>query len=123
MKFKSSRKYLLAKTEALEDFPFGDDVHVFKVCNKMFATLALGKMGKGKDYYWMNLKCDPEEAFHLRDIFKAVIPGYHMNKTHWNTIILDGTIPQGEIERMMDNSYALVVKSLTKAQRLRLELY
>ena len=70
----------------------------------------------------MNLKCDPEEAFHLRDIFEAVIPGYHMNKTHWNTIILDSSIPKGEIQRMMDNSYALVVKSLTKAQKLKLDL-
>ncbi len=122
MDFKLSRKYLLNKKESVEDFPFGEDVHVYKVCKKMFATLAKGKMGKGKDHYWMNLKCDPDEAFHLRGIFESVIPGYHMNKTHWNTIILDGSIPKGEIERMMDNSYNLVVKSLTKAQRQRLEL-
>ncbi len=119
MDFELSRHYLLNKPDAEECFPFGDDVNVYKVCNKMFATLGLLK---GKAHYWMNLKCDPEEAFHLRDIFDAVIPGYHMNKTHWNSIILDGTIPKGEIERMIDNSYALVVKSLTKAQKLRLQL-
>jgi len=75
-------------------------------------------MGKGKslaaekDYWWMNLKCDPEEAVMLRDIFVAVIPGYHMNKRLWNTVILDGSIPQGEIERMMDNSFQLVVSNM-----------
>ena len=91
---------------------------------KMFATLALGKMGKGDDEgnldWWMNLKCDPDEASALRDIFKSVIPGYHMNKRLWNTIILDGTIPSGEIERMIDNSFALVVSKLPKKQQLGL---
>lgn len=74
--------YLLAKPEAQLTYPFGDDVKVFKVKNKMFATLSLGKMGKGDDKqtWWMNLKCDPEEALMLRDIFPAIIPGYHMNK-------------------------------------------
>jgi len=62
----------------------------------------------------MNLKCDPDEASALRDIFAAVIPGYHMNKRLWNTIILDGSIPQGEIERMIDNSFMLVVNKMTK---------
>jgi predicted DNA-binding protein (MmcQ/YjbR family) len=64
-------------------YPFGDDVKVFRVKTKMFATLALGKMGKGdgdKQDWWLNLKCDPEEALMLRDIFLAIIPGYHMNK-------------------------------------------
>jgi len=115
-----AKKYLLSKPETLEDFPFGDDVSVFKVKGKMFATLALGT-GNEKDtgskmagYYCMNLKCDPEEAAMLRDIFSSVIPGYHMNKKLWNTIILDGSIPQGEIERMIDNSYMLVVSKMTK---------
>jgi len=69
----------------------------------------------------MNLKCDPAEAFILRDIFESVKPGYHMNKAHWNTVILDQSIPQGEIERMIDNSYSLVFKGLKKAERTRLE--
>ena len=70
----------------------------------------------------MNLKCDPDEANALRDVFVAVIPGYHMNKKHWNTVILDGTIPVSEIERMIDRSYGLVVKGLKKAERQALEL-
>jgi len=117
MDFKSSKQYLLSKPESYECFPFGDDVFVYKVCNKVFAILAQGKMGKGNEHYWINLKCDPEEAFHLRDIFEAVIPGYHMNKTHWNTIILNGSIPKGEIERMMDNSFMLVVSKMTKKEQ------
>ena len=82
----------------------------------MFATLIF------KNGFWsMNLKCDPEEAVMLRDVFEAIIPGYHMNKAHWNTVILDESIPQGEVERMIDNSYALVVKGLRKVERRQLE--
>ena len=112
--------YMLEKPETRIDYPFGEDVKVFKVKNKMFATLSFGKGnekdtdGKMAGHYCMNLKCDPEEAVMLRDIFSAVIPGYHMNKAQWNTIILDGSIPQGELERMMDNSYLLVVSKMTK---------
>jgi len=113
----SAHQYLLAKLETVVEQPFGEGVDVYKVKGKMFATLALGKMGKADDEnhdWWMNLKCEPEEAIMLRDIFPAVIPGYHMNKKLWNTIILDGSIPQGEIERMIDNSFKLVVSKMTK---------
>ncbi|OUR80593.1 hypothetical protein A9Q75_10210 [Colwellia psychrerythraea] len=109
--------YLLNKPETTLDFPFGEEVKVFKVKNKMFATLALGKMGKGdgeKKDWWMNLKCNPDEAVMLRDIFPSIIPAYHMNKRLWNTVILDGSVPQGEVERMMDNSFKLVVSKMTK---------
>lgn len=114
--------YLLQKPETELTYPFGQEVEVFKVKGKMFATLALGKMGKGDNnngekenaHWWMNLKCEPSEALILRDIFSAVLPGYHMNKQHWNTIILNGTIPRGEIERMIDNSFLLVVKKMPK---------
>jgi predicted DNA-binding protein (MmcQ/YjbR family) len=113
-----AKNYLLSKPFTLETFPFGEGVAVFKVKDKMFATLALGKMGKSQDknkpIWWMNLKCDPQEAIMLRDIFTAVIPGYHMNKVHWNTLKLDGSIPSGEVERMMDNSFDLVVSKMTK---------
>ncbi|MBV1909304.1 MAG: MmcQ/YjbR family DNA-binding protein [Kangiellaceae bacterium] len=112
------KEYLLSKPQSFEDFPFGPEVAVFKVKGKMFATLAIGKMGKGDDEgnldWWMNLKCDPDEASALRDIFKSVIPGYHMNKRLWNTIILDGSIPPGEIERMIDNSFMLVINKMSK---------
>ena len=70
----------------------------------------------------INLKCDPEEAIILRDIFKAVIPGYHMNKEHWNTVILNNSIAGEEIERMIDVSYGLVISNLKKSDRLALEL-
>ncbi|NQZ28422.1 MAG: MmcQ/YjbR family DNA-binding protein [Colwellia sp.] len=114
---QDAEQYLLKNPEARVDYPFGDDIKVFKVKSKVFATLAIGKMGKGggeKSYWWLNLKCDPDEAVMLRDIFSSVIPGYHMNKRLWNTIILDDSIPQGEIERMMDNSFKLVVSKMTK---------
>lgn len=112
--------YLLNKPETTLDYPFGEDCKVFKVKGKMFATLSFGTgnekdtNGKLAGQYCMNLKCDPDEASMLRDIFPSVIPGYHMNKAQWNTIILDGSIPQGEIERMIDNSYMLIVNKMTK---------
>ena len=83
----------------------------------MFATLGTVQ-GVGR----MNLKCNPDQALALRDIFAAVIPGYHMNKKHWNTIILDGSIPTGEIARMIDHSYALVVERLTRVEKESLHL-
>jgi predicted DNA-binding protein (MmcQ/YjbR family) len=115
--FAAARRYLRKRPEAMEDFPFGPDVYVYKVAGKMFATLA-----DGDTCAQMNLKCDPNEAQFLRDMFAAVQPGYHMNKTHWNTVLLDGSIPRGEIERMIERSYALVVKRLRKAQRVALEV-
>ena len=117
MNLADTRAYLLNKPEALEDFPFGPDVAVMKVGGKMFATLV-----QGPEHPRMNLKCDPHEAEILRDLFSAVLPGYHMNKRHWNTVLLDGSIPRGEIERMIDNSYALVVGKLPRAQRQALEI-
>jgi predicted DNA-binding protein (MmcQ/YjbR family) len=111
------KKYLLSKPEAEEDYPFGADVAVFKILGKMFALI-----GFEKGVMRINLKCDPHEAIQLRDVFEAVIPGYHMNKTHWNTVIIDGSLPDGEIERMIDNSYKLVVKGLKKPLRTGLKV-
>ena len=117
MDYKETKKYLLSKPDVVEDYPFGADVMVPKIKGKMFATLSVNK-GVAQ----MNLKCEPNHAFELRDIFPSVIEGYHMNKKHWNTVILDGSIPQGEIERMIDHSYGLVVKKLKKVEREALEL-
>lgn len=117
MDYSSSKQYLLSKPESFEDYPFGADIPVFKIKGKVFAILA-----EEEGVARINLKCDPDEALALRDIFDAVIPGYHMNKKHWNTVILDGSIPPGEIERMIDSSYALVVKGLKKLERQGLEL-
>ena len=116
MNGRALRKYLLSKPEAMEDFPFGPSVAVMKIQSKMFATLM------EEETVSMNLKCDPHEALILRDIFPAVKPGYHMNKRHWNTVILDGSIPRGEIERMVDNSYALVVRGLPRKVQQALEI-
>ncbi len=117
MNGKQAQRYLLSKPESIEDFPFGPDVYVYKVRGKMFATL-----GFNNNVARMNLKCDPEEALALRDIFESVLPGYHMNKAHWNTVILDGSIPTGELERMIDRSFGLVVKGLKKSERQALEI-
>ncbi|WP_296032202.1 MmcQ/YjbR family DNA-binding protein [uncultured Alcanivorax sp.] len=117
MDVDTARQYLLGKPEAMEDYPFGPDVAVMKVRDKMFATLGQ-EGGEGR----MNLKCDPDQALALRDIFAAVLPGYHMNKKHWNTIKLDGSIPEGEIQRMIDHSFALVVGGLPKKVREGMEV-
>ena len=122
MGYDQARDYMLSKPEAVLDYPFGPDVGVPKVGGKMFATLGEEPDDNQKPLARINLKCDPEEAVFLRDMFSAVLPGYHMNKTHWNTVLLDGTVPNGEIERMIDSSYALVVKSLRKAERHALEI-
>lgn len=113
-------QYLINKPHTSVSQPFGEGVDVYKVKGKMFATFSLGKgtekgtNGKLKGHYCINLKCDPDEALALRDIFESVLEGYHMNKKLWNTVILDGSIPQGEIERMIDNSFMLVVNKMTK---------
>ncbi len=112
MNYQQARDYLLSRPEAREDFPFGPGVAVMKIRGKMFATLSL-ENGSPR----ANLKCDPDEAQMLRDVFEGVIPGYHMNKRHWNTVILDGDVPDAEIERMIDRSYGLVVGKLNKQQR------
>ena len=125
-----AEQYLLLKPETSMYYPFGDDVKVFRVKNKMFATISHGSTAKSakvddevKTHFWMNLKCDPDEAEMLRDIFPSIIPGYHMNKSQWNSVILDGSIPQGEIERMMDNSYMLVVSKMTKKDQLSISVH
>ena len=113
----AAKDYFLTRPEARFDFPFGPDVYVFKVKDKMFGTL-----GWEEKVARINLKCEPEQAVFLRDLFPSVIPGYHMNKLHWNTVILDGTVPVGEIQRMIDLSYSLVVKKMKKADRQSLEI-
>jgi predicted DNA-binding protein (MmcQ/YjbR family) len=122
--------YLLAKQVASLYYPFGDDIKVFKVKNKIFATIAYGSSAKSanaddkaKHYFWMNIKCEPSEAEMLRYILRAIIAGYHMNKKNWDSVILNGSIPQGELERMIDNSYILVVSKMTKKDQASIYLY
>ena len=117
MNKKTLRTYCLTLPLVREDYPFGPDVQVFKIKEKLFALMTT-RQGIER----VNLKCDPEEAIILREIFEDVIPGYHMNKMHWNTIILNGSIPEGEIKRMIDRSYCLVAKKLKRIDRESLEI-
>ena len=115
MNIESFREYCLRKPRATEDTPFGPEDIVFKVQGKIFAIAALDEVPPR-----VNLKCNPDLALELRDRYEQVRPGYHMNKKHWNTIELDGVIPQSEITKMIDHSYDLVVQSLPKAKRAKL---
>lgn len=127
MNNKNVWEYLLEKPEVEESFPFGPDVMVFKVKGKVFALLSVEGGKNLNKRPQMNLKCDPLEATQLRDVFDDVVAGYHMNKKHWNTLYLTqiekpSDIPTGEIERQIDNSYALVLQGMTKAMRRSLEV-
>jgi predicted DNA-binding protein (MmcQ/YjbR family) len=98
--------------EAAEDYPFGDEVAVFKVGGRMFALVSLeGDPGV------VNLKCDPALALQLREQYAAVRPGYHQNKRHWNSIDLDGSLDDDELREMVEHSYELVVRSLPRKAR------
>ncbi|MGB5050402.1 MAG: MmcQ/YjbR family DNA-binding protein [Caldilineaceae bacterium] len=109
------RAFLLSKPGTTEETPFGPEVLVFKVLGKMFALVPWQETPLS-----ISLKCEPNLALLLRGTYAAVTPGYHMNKRHWNTVVLDGEVPEDEVEDMIDESYALVVKGLTKAQRAQL---
>lgn len=118
MNFTNCRDYCLMQLQSQEDFPFGPDVYVYKVAGKVFAILSesllpdpAGRLAS------VNLKCDPAEALMLRQIFPAISPGYHMNKQHWNTVLLDGSVPENELKRQIEQSYQLVVATLPKARR------
>jgi predicted DNA-binding protein (MmcQ/YjbR family) len=108
-------EYCTKMTGAVEDYPFGDEVAVFKVGGKMFALVMLsGEPGR------LNLKCDPDWALELRAKHPSVIPGYHANKRHWNTVELDGTVPDAVLREMIEHSYELIVSRLPRAERTRL---
>ena len=103
MHIETIREYCLSKPGAEETLPFGPDVIVFKVNNKAFLLLPLD----AEDLRF-NVKCDPELALELREQFTCVLPGYHMNKKHWNTIVVDGTVASKQIKEWIDHSYKLV---------------
>lgn len=104
--------YCLAKKGVTEHFPFDEDTLVFKVGGKMFALSSLSQWEKGEAS--VNLKCDPDRALELRAQYEAIEPGYHMSKVHWNTIAVDGDVPEKMFRELIDHSYELVFKSLTK---------
>jgi predicted DNA-binding protein (MmcQ/YjbR family) len=106
------RDHCLSFTGAEETFPFGPDTSVFKVAGKMFALSQLGA-----DSLRVSLKCEPGLAEALRAAHPAVIPGYHLNKRHWNTVIVDGSLPDETIRDLIEDSYDLVVSKLPQARR------
>jgi predicted DNA-binding protein (MmcQ/YjbR family) len=114
MHIEDLRSYCLSKKGSTESLPFGPETLVFKVMNKMFALMPM------EPPFSINLKCNPELAIELRDKFDAITPGYHMNKAHWNTIMIDGSIPDKDIYVYIDNSYSLIVSSLNKKEQERL---
>ncbi|HEY3957612.1 MAG TPA: MmcQ/YjbR family DNA-binding protein [Streptosporangiaceae bacterium] len=101
-----------AKPGSVEDYPFGDGVAVYKVAGKMFALVPVAEEPPS-----ISLKCDPDFAESLRDRYAGITPGYHLNKRHWNTVALDGSVPDDEVTELIDQSYDLVVASLTRARR------
>jgi predicted DNA-binding protein (MmcQ/YjbR family) len=118
MDFNACRDHCLMQLQSEEDFPFGPDIYVYKVVGKIFAILSeILVPGSPAKMASLNLKCDPTEALMLRQIFPAITPGYHMNKQHWNTVLLDKSVPDNEVKRMIEQSYQLVVNTLPKAKR------
>jgi predicted DNA-binding protein (MmcQ/YjbR family) len=108
------RDCCLSFSGAEETFPFGPETSVFKVAGKMFALSQLGAHSLR-----VSLKCEPELAEALRGAHAAVIPGYHLNKRHWNTVVIDGSLPDDVIRDMIEDSYDLVVSKLPRARRAR----
>lgn len=104
--------YCLTKPWAIEDYPFGPEVIVMKVASKMFALISR-RAGQEN----LSLKCDPDYSEVLRQQYPSITPGYHLNKRHWNTIVLDGSVPEKEIRALIDHSYELVYKSLPRSKR------
>ncbi len=117
MNIESIREYSLAKPGTSEKMPFDDDVLVFRVMGKIFLLMSISEGIR------MNLKCDPEYAIELRERYEGeIIPGYHMNKQHWNTVYFNGNLSDKLLKELIDHSYDLIAKSLKKAQREELAL-
>lgn len=110
MNIEEIREYCIAKKAVTESFPFDETTLVFKVMNKMYCLLGLDDMR-------VSLKNDPEKNIELRAHYPAIIPGYHLSKPHWNTISVDGTVPPKLLKELIDESYELIVKSLTKKKQ------
>ncbi|WP_069886710.1 MmcQ/YjbR family DNA-binding protein [Streptomyces luteocolor] len=110
------RTFCLSFNDAVEDFPFTPETSVFKVAGKMFALSALDRRP-----LTVNLKCEPDIADQLRAAHPEIVPGWHMNKRHWNTVTLQGALPDRQIRELIEDSYDLVVAGLPRAERLRLD--
>ncbi|MFA7687210.1 MAG: MmcQ/YjbR family DNA-binding protein [Moheibacter sp.] len=115
MNIEEFRQFCISKPGVTEEFPFGPETLVFKVEGKIFALTGLDN-----PVFEVNLKCDPEYAEVLREEYPAVRPGYHMNKKHWNTVNFEGGLSEELLEKLVNHSYELVVKSLPKSKREKL---
>lgn len=115
MNVEELREFCLSLKGVEEGFPFGEETMVFKVMGKIFCLCGLES-----NPLQFNVKCDPEKAIDLREQFSGVSPGYHMNKQHWNTIVMDGSFSDGQARQWIVDSYALVAASLSK--QLKAEL-
>jgi len=115
LNIETFRNHCLKLKGTTEEFPFGEETLVFKVMGKMFALTDI------ESFSSINLKVDPEMGVELREKYDAVKPGYHMNKKHWITVEIDGSIPDKLILQWIMNSYELVARTLTKSQKLTLD--
>ncbi|MFE0100146.1 MmcQ/YjbR family DNA-binding protein [Streptomyces sp. NPDC059009] len=110
------RAFCLSFNDVVEDFPFTPETSVFKVAGKLFALTRLDGSP-----LTVNLKCEPDIAVQLRQAHPEIVPGYHMNKRHWNTVTVDGELPDAMVRELVEDSYDLVVAGLPRAVRLRLD--
>jgi predicted DNA-binding protein (MmcQ/YjbR family) len=109
MNIESLREYCLSKKGVEESLPFGPDTLVFKAGGKIFLLASLDTAP-----LQFNVKCKPDDAVLLREQYACVLPGYHMNKQHWNTVVVDGTLPDRLLRQWIDDSYSLVIQNLSK---------
>lgn len=116
MNIEEYRDYCIRKPGVTEGFPFDESTLVFKVMGKMFALTDVDRFES------INLKCDPERAIQLRESNPGIVPGYHMNKQHWNTVLMDGSVSDKLAYELIDHSYDLVVQSLPKKLKHELDL-
>jgi predicted DNA-binding protein (MmcQ/YjbR family) len=115
MNIEIFRSYCLSKKGVSEEFPFDKETIVFKVMGKIFVLTDVDLFTS------INLKCDPEKAYDLRERYTAILPGYHMNKKHWNTILIDGSLTDQFILELTDHSYDMVVNGLSKSAKMQLQ--
>lgn len=115
MNIEEFRDCCLSKNHVTESFPFDEETLVFKVGGKIFALVGLENQP-----ITVNLKCDPEKALELREEYHEITPGYHMNKIHWNTVTIDGSLSHRLIMELTDDSYNLVVKGMSKKQQMEM---
>ena len=110
MNIETLRDYCLSKPGVEETLPFGPDTLVFKVNGKIFLLAGLDNPD-----FRFNVKCDPDKAIELREEYPSVLPGYHMNKKHWNTVVVDGSVSSSKLKEWIDNSYELVLQKKKKS--------